>query len=70
MHRMFYWCICFLPQTNPEVIGYWLADWEDGSSLGGGDAVSGPLGPANEGPLMFKPPGILMSWRPAYFILK
>ncbi|XP_071548526.1 uncharacterized protein [Panulirus ornatus] len=57
-------------KNNPEVIGYWLADWEDGSSLGGGDAFSGPLGPANEGPLMFKPPGILMSWRPAYFILK
>ncbi|XP_045615986.2 serine-rich adhesin for platelets isoform X1 [Procambarus clarkii] len=54
----------------PKVIGYWLVDWEDGSSLGGGDAVSGPLGPANEGPLMFKPPGILMPWRPAYFILK
>ncbi|XP_069941503.1 uncharacterized protein [Cherax quadricarinatus] len=54
----------------PKVIGYWVVDWEDGSSLGGGDAISGPLGPANEGPLMFKPPGILMPWRPAYFILK
>ncbi|XP_042240184.1 uncharacterized protein LOC121878195 isoform X2 [Homarus americanus] len=57
-------------KNSPEVIGYWLADWEDGSSLGGGDAISGPLGPSSEGPLMFKPPGILNSWRPAYFILK
>ncbi|XP_037781820.1 uncharacterized protein LOC119578156 isoform X1 [Penaeus monodon] len=56
-------------QSGPEVVGCWMADWEDGSSLGG-DAVSGPLGPTNEGPLMFKPPGILSSWRPAYFILK
>ncbi|KAK7071275.1 hypothetical protein SK128_015989 [Halocaridina rubra] len=56
-------------QSDPEVVGSWLVDWEDGSSLGGGEA-SGPLGPAIEGPLMFKPPGILMSWKAAYFILK
>ncbi|XP_068214955.1 uncharacterized protein prd1 isoform X2 [Palaemon carinicauda] len=56
-------------QDEPEVVGCWLADWEDGSSLGGGEA-SGPLGPANEGPLMFRPPGLLSSWKPAYFILK
>lgn len=56
-------------QAEPDVVGCWLADWEDGSSLGGGEA-SGPLGPSNEGPLMFKPPGILSTWKPAYFILK
>ncbi|XP_045114000.1 uncharacterized protein LOC123506149 isoform X3 [Portunus trituberculatus] len=57
-------------QESPEVVGYWLVDWEDGSSLGGGDSVYGPLGPTKEGSLMFKPPGLLMPWRPAYFILK
>ena len=59
---------CYI-QDEPDVVGCWLADWEDGSSLGGGEA-SGPLGPSNEGPLMFKPPGLLSSWKPAYFILK
>ena len=62
--------IIFDSQETPRVIGCWLVDWEDGSSLGISDGSHGPLGPSREGPLMYKPPGLLSTWKPAYFILK